>query len=92
MGKYCGLQICGRDLHNYIELKLVCSSFREPLTRIDQLKNKNIVAIRTDSGEQYTSWHTYKYLYCMARSTIMAFRIASIMDAGLVWIRILCIW
>ncbi len=58
-----GFKYAGRDLHNYIELKLVCSTFREPLTRIDQLKNKNIVAIKADSGEQYTSWQAYKCLY-----------------------------
>lgn len=58
-----GFKYAGREIHDDIDLTVLCSSFREPLSHIEQLKNKHILAIRADNGEQYASWQAYKCLY-----------------------------
>ena len=58
-----GFKYAGYEIHDDIDLATVCANLREPLSRIDQLKNKHISAVRADNGERYASWQAYKCLY-----------------------------
>ncbi|MCR5335329.1 MAG: TIGR04141 family sporadically distributed protein [Synergistes sp.] len=58
-----GFRYAGREIYHDIDISIVHKSFRAGLSSIRQLKDKRIVAIRSDNGEVITSWNAYRCLY-----------------------------
>lgn len=52
-----------KDFPGDIDLAIVCESFRNPLTHVDQFKNLQIIATRADNEDIYDKWNAYKCLY-----------------------------
>lgn len=61
--KISGFKYSGKDIHNDIDIDIVCTRLKTTLSHIDQLKNKYITAIRADNDECYAKWSAYKCLY-----------------------------
>lgn len=55
-----GFQYGGRELHDEIDIGLVCQTFRGPLTTVDQLKSKRIIAISALDDSELFSWTALK--------------------------------
>lgn len=59
-----GFKYVGKAILNDIYVSLVCGSFKNGLTHIDQLKDKRIIALRADNADEvYDSWPAYKCLF-----------------------------
>jgi len=58
-----GFKYAGRNVYDDIDIDTVKNSFRDGLTNINQLKGKNITAIRADNGDPYARWQAYKCIY-----------------------------
>lgn len=57
-----GFKYSGQETFDDVDISVLKEGLRTSLNNIEQLKNKRIVAVRADNGENYASWSSYKCL------------------------------